>query len=261
MKKLIINADDFGASKGINEGIVRAYKEGIVTSTTVMTNMPEFKSAMKVAKKNLGLGVGVHLNLVDGKGFVLGKLSRNVAIKSIFGVVPYRRLVEEFQEQFARIDKYVQITHFDTHQHLGVFPNIRSAMLEVAKEFKVNKGRLSAEYYVDYSNPSSWWKQALINSNGIVAKSKMKKAGVIFPDKFFGVSSTGKFNLKYFGNYLRKINSTAELCVHPGLIKENILAGDFLEESRPQELKVLISKEAKELVKKNKIKLVSFAEL
>jgi chitin disaccharide deacetylase len=261
MKKLIINADDFGASKSINEGIIKGFQKGIITSTTAMANMPHFIDSMKLAKKNPTLGIGVHLNLIDGKGFVLGELSRKVAVKSMLGVIPYKKLVEEFQEQFSRVDKHVEVTHVDTHQHQGVFPNIRRAMIEVAKEYKVKKVRLPTEYYLDLTNPSSLWKQALINMNGAITRIKLNQADFVYPKQFFGVSSTGRFNLEYLRKFSLRIKGIAELCVHPGLIEEYVLQGDFLEKSRPIELNALISKEAKEILKNNKVSLISYRDL
>ena len=65
--RLIINADDFGYSKGVNYGIIDAYKNGIVRSTTIMAGMPGFDHAVELAKENKELGVGVHLTLTSYK--------------------------------------------------------------------------------------------------------------------------------------------------------------------------------------------------
>ena len=67
MKKLILNADDFGMTRGVNEGIVRAHREGILTSTTLMANGEAFDDAVERARANPQLGVGCHLVLVGGK--------------------------------------------------------------------------------------------------------------------------------------------------------------------------------------------------
>src|SRR5271163_4003355 len=67
MKDLILNADDFGYTKGINEGIIRGHRDGILTSTTLMANGPAFDDAVKLANANLTLGVGCHLVLIGGK--------------------------------------------------------------------------------------------------------------------------------------------------------------------------------------------------
>ena len=66
MKQLILNADDFGMTQGVNKGIIRAHRDGILTSTTLMANGPEFADAVALAKLNPELGVGCHLVLVGG---------------------------------------------------------------------------------------------------------------------------------------------------------------------------------------------------
>ena len=66
MGRLIINADDFGYCKGVNMGIIEAHQNGVLTSTTLMAGMPGFDQAVNLAKKNPGLGVGVHLTLTCG---------------------------------------------------------------------------------------------------------------------------------------------------------------------------------------------------
>src|SRR2546427_11765992 len=66
MKRLIVNADDFGWSEGVNRGIVEAYRNGIVTSTTVLANGEAFDGAAQLARQERRLGVGGHLNLSDG---------------------------------------------------------------------------------------------------------------------------------------------------------------------------------------------------
>src|SRR5579862_8076340 len=67
VKTLILNADDFGLTRGVNEGIVRAHNEGILSSTTLMANGLEFDDAVRLAKSNPRLGVGCHLVLIGGK--------------------------------------------------------------------------------------------------------------------------------------------------------------------------------------------------
>ena len=66
MKKLILNADDFGLTRGVNEGIIRAHREGILTSATLMACGPAFDHAVELAKQSPTLGVGCHLVLVGG---------------------------------------------------------------------------------------------------------------------------------------------------------------------------------------------------
>ena len=73
MKRLIVNADDFGFDEAVNYGILKGYQEGIVTSTSMMANMPGFAHAVTLAKQHRDLGIGVHLTLTCyyplGKGY------------------------------------------------------------------------------------------------------------------------------------------------------------------------------------------------
>ena len=66
MKRLIINADDFGLSPGVNRGILEAFKDGILTSTTMMVNMEHFDEAVEIAHRHPDLPVGIHLSLLWG---------------------------------------------------------------------------------------------------------------------------------------------------------------------------------------------------
>src|SRR5512138_2803831 len=70
MKQLIINADDFGLSPEVNRAIIRGWREGILTSASLMVGAPAFAEAVKMARENSGLQVGLHLTLVQGRSVV-----------------------------------------------------------------------------------------------------------------------------------------------------------------------------------------------
>src|SRR5262249_57972713 len=116
MKRLIVNADDFGFARGVNSGIVRAFKTGIVTSTTIMANGEAFEDAIELARANPGLAIGCHLAAVGGRPVAappdvpslagngelpstLGKLLMKLAR----GAVPIDELIREFRSQVERI--------------------------------------------------------------------------------------------------------------------------------------------------------------
>src|SRR5882757_5858501 len=78
MKKLIINADDFGMSREVNEGTKQGIKQGIITSVSVMTNMPYFNEAVRFLKKYPHVSVGLHFNITEGKSLLLPKDAKNL---------------------------------------------------------------------------------------------------------------------------------------------------------------------------------------
>lgn len=124
MKKLIINADDFGFSEGHNYGIIHAYTKGLVTSTTIMANMPGFEHAVALAKQHPGLKVGVHLNLtcykpigeqvsslVDERGYFKGE--------DHLESYDTQEMIHEVVAQIKRVlDAGLSIDHFDSHHHI-----------------------------------------------------------------------------------------------------------------------------------------------
>src|SRR2546425_3360383 len=128
MKRLIVNADDFGFTRGVNRAVVRAFKTGIVTSTTIMANGEAFDDAVKLALANPGLGVGCHLavvgglpvappadvsSLVDNGGVLPRGLSR-VVFKLARGSVPTEKLTREFRAQIERVVQAgIKLTHVD----------------------------------------------------------------------------------------------------------------------------------------------------
>ncbi|MBV9294369.1 MAG: ChbG/HpnK family deacetylase, partial [Acidobacteriaceae bacterium] len=73
MKRLIINADDFGFTRDVNAGIVHAHREGVLTSATLMANGNAFEDAVQLARETPTLDIGCHLVLIEGKSLVTGK--------------------------------------------------------------------------------------------------------------------------------------------------------------------------------------------
>src|SRR5580692_10909991 len=117
MKQLILNADDFGMTRGVNEGIIRGHREGILTSTTLMANGPEFDDAVARAKLNPELGIGCHLvlvggpavapkekisSLVDGNGNLPESLGAFVARLSV-GLIRLNAIERELRAQIEKI--------------------------------------------------------------------------------------------------------------------------------------------------------------
>jgi predicted glycoside hydrolase/deacetylase ChbG (UPF0249 family) len=131
---LIINADDFGLSPGVNRGIVRAFEEGVVTSASLMVRWPSAAEAARYARANPGLGVGLHLDLGEW-AFRGGRWVR------IYEVVPpgddvavrveFRRQVDRFRELVGR-----DPDHLDSHQHV----HREGAACEAASELATRLG-------------------------------------------------------------------------------------------------------------------------
>ena len=157
---VIINADDFGLTPGVNRGIVSAFREGVLTSTTMMVNMRWFDEAVELARENADLPVGIHLTLLWGR-----PVSDPVAVPSLvddqgrfprsLGTLGRRYMLgrlepEHLKVEFrAQINKFQQAglrpTHLDTHKHVQCLPGVLRAMLAVAREFDIRCVRFPVE--------------------------------------------------------------------------------------------------------------------
>lgn len=146
MKKLIINADDFGYSRGVNYGIIDSYQKGILTSATFMTNMPGASQAAELAKQNPGLGVGVHLVLTCDRP-LLDSHNTLVDVNGDFRklnfyeggfTIDYDEVYSEWKAQIERFLSYgLEPTHLDSHHHINSFGSIPEVFLKLAQEYNL----------------------------------------------------------------------------------------------------------------------------
>ena len=147
MSLLIINADDFGYSKGINLGIIESHSNGVLTSTTMLSNMPGFDHAVKLAEKHPDLGIGVHLTLTNGSPLLdtgeVSSLTNNGKFHKItFYEEEFSINKEEvYREWQAQIEKIIhagiQPTHLDSHHHVNRLPDIKEVFVQLAQEYNL----------------------------------------------------------------------------------------------------------------------------
>src|SRR5207302_571694 len=113
MKRLIVNADDFGFTRDVNAGIVQAHRRGILTATTLMANGAAFEDAVRLARETPALDVGCHLMLVGAPGLpaTVGQLLKALLMRRI-------NVYAELVRQVRRIlESGIQPSHLDTHKH------------------------------------------------------------------------------------------------------------------------------------------------
>lgn len=149
MKQLVVNADDFGMSAGINRAIVESHRNGIVTSASLLANGDAFDDAVAAIHQCPGLSVGLHVNLtqgrpvgestkslVDSNGRFYGPLA--MAIRLSIGAVATRDLEAEISAQAHRaVRAGIMLSHFDSHHHIHLHPRAASALAKVAGQMNV----------------------------------------------------------------------------------------------------------------------------
>ncbi|MET3559266.1 putative glycoside hydrolase/deacetylase ChbG (UPF0249 family) [Streptococcus rupicaprae] len=242
MKQVIINADDFGYSPAVNAGIVKAYKDGILTSTTLMANMPGCIEAIELAKQNPGLGVGIHLVLTCGQAMTNGKsISQNGTFYSLTEYHEQRSRIEDeeiFEEWCYQIDylleKGLKPTHIDSHHHLHTFPE----NLALTK-------RISQKYQLPIRNAYDLEKNALlpyqIGATGFL--DLMNHPHI--RDLSHSFEELKRGCLAEIKSVLDKIeeNAITELMVHPAYVDEILYFNSSFNVARVKEVSLLCDKD------------------
>src|SRR5579872_4870240 len=146
-RRLIVNADDFGLTQGVNRAIAEGHRNGIVTSTTLMANGAAFVDAVNIARENPTLGVGCHIVLLDGTPLLPAKaiptlttdennFERNLnrfAWRAARGNIRPHDVRAEAEAQIRKLQSAgIHVMHVDTHKHAHIFADILQPVLDAA---------------------------------------------------------------------------------------------------------------------------------
>lgn len=222
MKRLIINADDFGLSEGVNRGIINCFQEGILTSTSIMVNQPCLKHAYKLWKENRGLAVGLHLTLDRGKALTgISSLTDSEGnFLEMSQLIDLGKESDFRREIKAQLEKYNDVfgcdpSHIDSHNHIHLYnPTVLRALKNIASEFGL-KYRRQKNLLDKFSDEGTTLER-------LIALLNEKK----YED------------IEYI-----------ELLTRPSYIDKKLLENSDYTESREKEMKILISPEFKSFVK------------
>jgi chitin disaccharide deacetylase len=286
MKRLIVNADDFGLTHGVNRAIVECHERGIVSSATLMATSNSFGEAVALSAEMPRLSVGCHVVLVDGEPLQPPNEVRSLlapgtnrfyhSISEVLGAVARGRFqAEEVQAegnaQFARLRHAgLEISHFDSHKHTHMFPSILKPLLRAASAHGVSMVRNPFE------GPGVvTFHQARMNKTLLIRKvetmllrglfyrrwlAAVQAAGFATTDGCIGVVTTGTLNEARLRGMLRRIpQGTWELVCHPGYNDAELAAvRTKLRESREIEMNGLLAMTDRELLELYGVELVPF---
>ena len=290
MRQLIVNADDFGLTAGVNRAIVETHSAGIVSSATLMANGAAFGDAVERARAAPTLSVGCHVVLVDGRPVsepaavdtLLAIRSAEpdqfhsrlpaVAARAVFGGFDPDQLVEEITAQIRIIQSAgLAPTHLDTHKYTHVFPEILAALVRAARICGVPALRnpfvpLAAVSATQFAGQPRLWRRygqvRMLRSFARQFRAKVRRAGLLTPDGIVGVVETGSFNTSLLRQALANLpEGTWELVCHPGYDDADLRAARTrLLESRDQERRLLLSEDLRTFLQEQKIRLIGYRE-
>jgi predicted glycoside hydrolase/deacetylase ChbG (UPF0249 family) len=238
--RLIINADDFGLTPGVNRAIAELHQAKVLTSTTLMATGPAFDNAVTIARANPTLGVGCHVVLTDGFPAsppesipsLLGADGKNFRPSFVdFIQALLRRKIREDEierEALAQVQKLqragIHVTHLDSHKHTHLFPAVVRPLLRIAERCSIPAIRYPFEQSwslaLDHGNRIRRLQVKLLGrlKTYFEHQPQIRDTHVLTTDGTIGISATGNL----YGETLHQIlhampaEGTFELCCHPG---------------------------------------------
>ena len=290
MRRLIVNADDFGLTTGVNRAIVETHLGGVVSSATLMANGARFDDAVKAARSAPNLSVGCHVVLVDGtpvsppdavdtllaiRSAEPDKFYSSLsafAARAMLGGFDRDQLVAEVTAQIRKIQAAgLQVTHLDTHKHAHIFPEILTALLRAARICGVRAIRnpivpvkaLPARLFKGKRN---LWKRygqvRMLHTFSGPFLQRTRRAGLLTPDGVVGVIETGSVDISLLRQTLASLpEGTWELVCHPGYNDADLRAvRTRLLDSRDEERRLLTSAQLRQFLEEQKISVIGYRE-
>jgi len=291
MRRLIINADDFGMTLGVNRAIAEAHRAGLVSSATIMSNEAATEDAIAIASQFPSLKTGCHITLVDGRPLsepqrvptLIGSLNGSgakfragiaqLAVASMMGQVREDEMRNEASAQIGRLrSRGLLLSHIDCHMHSHILPRVLRAVLQAAQDHKVKAVRNPFEpvWSVAATHKSSsfrsWNRSAQITALRALHsqfRNAVHQHGMQTTDGTIGIAVTGLLDRELLGRLVDAMHEgTWELVTHPGYNDRDLMeASTELKQSRAIELELLTSLNALDLLRKREIELISYSDL
>jgi len=279
---LIINGDDFGYSEEVNRAIIQAYREGVLTSASLMISERAVEHAVGLARRNPGLATGLHLALALGRSalphseipHITDEQGRffdspfRAGLNYYFSPVARREMRREMRAQFERFAATsLPFSHVDGHAHLHMHPTIFDQLIDLCEEFgvrrvRVVKGQMRLSLKLDRKNLHLKFVLGIIfNLLGRRCENRLAGRGFLRPQKVYGLLQSGDINENCLVKLLEQIERTSsEIYCHP-------LAFDADDKSKSEnpggsrELHALLSERVRRVIEQNGFKLATYENL
>lgn len=278
MKQLIVTADDFGLSKSISEGIVRACREGIVTSINFLPTGPSFEETLYLIKDLKLQEIGAHLSLTETApvtypGQIPTLVTRsgrfhksymdfflNLFLKKI----SREDIVLELRNQLERVKKIgIPITNLTSHEHIHMMPGLLEIFVSLAREYSIPFVRYPhADKLVRPLRLNKFFKLSLLLSLEKNMGYVIEKEGLRVTDHFIGFLDSGNLNEEVLIRLLNKLeDGVTEMVCHPGFLSPELLDKCIFHLNCEGELAAMTSRRVKKFIQDNGIILTTFGNI
>lgn len=239
MGRLILNADDFGLTSGVNRAIVELHRAGRLTSATLMARAAATEEAIELAHSTPTLGVGGHVVLVDGEPVLpaekiptladprTGRFQPKLGAflqRLLAGRIHSSEIEAEAAAQIALLQsKGVRLTHIDTHKHTHMFPAVLRPVLRAARGAGIGcvRNPFEPEWSLRATQGAPWVRRTEVRLLRLLEPAFRRivaEEGMVTTDGAVGVLATGTLDAAAVASLMRNLPSegTFELVTHPG---------------------------------------------
>src|SRR5262245_43712711 len=273
---VVVNGDDFGFSSGVNQAIIAAHRNGILSSASLMVTGAAFEEAVCLARQNPGLAVGLHLVTVCGKSALPPQVVPHLSDSSgRFSDNPIKAGLVYQSSKAARHELSLEIraqlelfngtglalSHVDGHLHMHSHPVVMKILVGLAQEFDIRTIRLPredlrTELRIDRSRPVSKAAWSWVFNRLAEYESKLlRRAGIGYADRVYGLLSSGEITEQYLLELIPKMKGNlVEFYCHPSIDSD----GQDLNGppgSGPEELKALVSAAVRDMLDRHQFRV------
>ena len=281
MKKLIVNADDFGLDMEVNRGIELCHQKGIVTSTSIVPGGKCFEDGIEILKRNHLLGVGIHITFVLSKPVSEPEKIKSLLKKSgsfrdswydfflafIAGRIRKNEIEIEIEAQIKKlVDIGITPSHLDSHQHLHLLPGIIDSVIKIAKKYGIKWIRVPTEPgLLNIKADSSIIQRAKYFFYMLLtlkSPHQVKSSGLCYADRCYGLIESGRMGEEALISCFKRLaKGVNEIFVHPGISKGRKEIAGIKNYSWDMELNALISERIIKFIKENGIVLTNYRSI
>lgn len=263
MKQLIITADDFGLSSGVNRAVEQGWKSGLLTCASIMGGGAAFDEAVKIARRNPALQIGLHLTLVQGRAVLPpaelpdlvdggGNFSENPVksgIRYFFDRGLYCQLKREIEAQINRVlDAGIALTHIDGHLNMHLHPTVFRILLELMPRYGITTFRLARErlsHNLSFDSERKFGKAleklifAFLTDH---ARPELDRLGIRYASEVKGVLNSGRMTEEYVLNIVDGLGQgLTEIYFHPGILPDAEISRRMPDYRHQEELAAITS--------------------
>jgi predicted glycoside hydrolase/deacetylase ChbG (UPF0249 family) len=273
LRRLIVNADDFGFTPGVTAGILEAHAAGTVGSTSMMVHCPGWEDGVRQARATPALDIGLHVNLLVGRPIVAARsltdprsglfLSLGAIVRrALLGALDAGEIEAEATAQLDMLARAgIRCTHVDSHRHTHALPVVRGAVARVARRAGLPLRRPVESHLHVAGGMASQLHRAVIGAAWRVTSVGAPRTRST--DHFGGVSTQGARD--FAGDFLRTVDAlsrgTTEIMVHPGHADDALMAIDGYTHQRERELAALTSPAVRERLRREDLTVIAFSQL